>query len=931
MTDRLKLGAILLSCGAMCFPQRGFAQIVPDGTLPSPSRVETQGTIERITGGTAAGNNLFHSFDRFNVSTGTTAHFDNALTIENIITRVTGGQLSNIDGLIRANGTANLFLLNPNGIVFGPNARLDMGGSFLGSTADRFVFADGSTFSATDPNAAGVPLLSIGVPVGLQWNDANPGGILVQGSGHVLPNEDPTVIPIGDRNSGMGLRVAPGSTLALVGGDVTLDGGLLTAQQGRIELGSVGSGTVSINANGAALTLGYAEAGNFGTVRLQSRGAADVSGVGGGSVQVRGQTVSLADDSRILAETLGSEDSVGIAIDTEQLTITGDSFVSTSTYGDGKGGNIDVNARSIEAVGTSQLQDFLPRLFSLTIQNPAQVGSGLHANGFGAGDAGELRVKTDTLTLRQSAFISGLTGGTGRGGIVEIDATDAVQVLGSQIFVESLGKGNGGVLNLQGRTVTIDAGGGIYGSSLGSGHSGTVNVTASEWIDISGVTPDGKFPSSIASNTIGSGGGGFVFVSAPRITIREGAGITGGVIPQSTGQGATLIVRASDSLELSGTTPRGDVLTRIDSQNQGFGLAGDIEITAGRLILREGATISTSTLGSGAAGRLTVRANRIEISGTSPDGKFPSTLSSDADFDAIPPSPLFPPSGANVLGAAGDLTVIADTLIVRDRGRLAVSSAGEGESAGNLSIQAGSILLDDRATITAEPATGTGGNILISANDVQLRNQSGITTNASGEARGGNIAIVSQTVVALENSDITANAQTGFGGRVNIQADGIFGTRFRDSLTPQSDITATSKLGTEFSGVVTLQTPEVEPGVGLVQLPESPIDSSQQVVSGCANASNNQFVVTGRGGLPDDPTNPIAPTTVWQDWQDVSQVPPMRNPGASGSLASPLVEATGWSVNETGQVQLVARVPSVGSAGAWDERSSCEDRHAREK
>jgi filamentous hemagglutinin family protein len=335
-----KLGAMLFGLGAICFPQNCLAQIVPDTTLPDRSLVESQGAIDRITGGTEAGSNLFHSFDRFNLPKGTTAYFDNAPSVENIITRVTGGQLSHIDGLIRANGTANLFLLNPNGIVFGPNARLDIGGSFLGSTADSVVFADGSTFSATNPNGAGTgALLSINVPLGLQWNDANTGSILVQGSGHVLPDADPKVVPIDDRNSGLGLRVRPGATLALVGGDVTLDGGLLTAQQGRIELGSVGVGTVSLNADATGWRLGYADAGNFGTVRLQSRAAADVSGVGGGSLQVRGQTVSLADDSRMLAETLGIEDGVASAIDTDRLTITGDSFVSTSTYSDGNGGN----------------------------------------------------------------------------------------------------------------------------------------------------------------------------------------------------------------------------------------------------------------------------------------------------------------------------------------------------------------------------------------------------------------------------------------------------------------------------------------------------------------------------------------------------------------------------------------------------------------
>ena len=159
---------------------RAIAQVRPDNTLGTESsQVTSTGSgAFQINGGATRGTNLFHSFSQFSVPNNVVAAFNNALSIQNIISRVTGGSVSNIEGLIRANGAANLFLINPNGIIFGPNARLNIGGSFVGSTANNLKFADGTNFSATAHSTT--PLLTISVPIGLQFG-ANPGRIMVQG------------------------------------------------------------------------------------------------------------------------------------------------------------------------------------------------------------------------------------------------------------------------------------------------------------------------------------------------------------------------------------------------------------------------------------------------------------------------------------------------------------------------------------------------------------------------------------------------------------------------------------------------------------------------------------------------------------------------------------------------------------------------------
>ena len=276
-----------------------YAQVIKDATLPTRvnSTDNLNFTIDSVNNKNRVGNNLFHSFKEFSIPTGGSAVFNNPTDVVNIINRVTGGSISNIDGLIKANGNANLFLINPAGIVFGKNARLDIGGSFFGSTAESIKFADGE-FSAIDTTTE--PLLSINVPLGLQMG-SNSAAIEVQGEGYISTSNDINPFSPFIVTNFEGLRVKPENTLALIGSEVSLNGGILAADSGRVELGAVKSGLVNINSTTQGWNLDYNDVQNFSVIKLNSKALVDASD----SIQLQGGNIFIRDGSKVFIQNRG--------------------------------------------------------------------------------------------------------------------------------------------------------------------------------------------------------------------------------------------------------------------------------------------------------------------------------------------------------------------------------------------------------------------------------------------------------------------------------------------------------------------------------------------------------------------------------------------------------------------------------------------------
>ncbi|MBW4509561.1 MAG: filamentous hemagglutinin N-terminal domain-containing protein [Scytonematopsis contorta HA4267-MV1] len=799
------LSSIAVSNLIYAYTYPTIAQITPDTTLPINTTIRVDNNTSIIEAGTRVQGNLFHSLREFSVINSREAFFNNPLNIRNIITRVTGQSPSDINGRIRANGSANLFLINPNGIIFGKNAQLNIGGSFIGSTANAIGFGNNGTFSATNPEAP-TALLTIN-PSTFLFNQINQIGIAkIESNSIASAGRNPS-----NAFDIKGLRVVDGKSLLLVGGDININNGGLYAFGGRVELGSVAEiGTIDLNIDSDNYSLNFPSGVNRGDISFSNASKVNVRAGNGGSIAIHARNLQMTNRSQILAgieKGLGSEKSVG--------------------------GNIDINTTG-----------------KINLQQASEILNNMQE--FALGKGGDVNIKTDTLRLTEGSRISAITYGAGQGGNLIVNATSSVELIGNRVdnweffsglFAEqvtqgSAGKGNAGNITINTPLLRVLDGAYVSASTFGAGRAGDLNIdTGNGRIEIIGVANSAPAvsASSITAQTYqtATGNAGHLTINTGELIAQDGGQVRGATF--GAGQGGNLTINATSSVKLIRTNPidgfvnTGLYVTQSRNGPAGTGDAGNLSVNTPLLQILDLAAISAGSRGPGRGGNINITTDQLLVRNSQIRARSLWT------------------------GTGGNITINAKNSInLEDNALITTNTRSNGANQATINITSADLILRRSSNITT--------NANVSA-DLVLRRGNDINTNVNASnVIGGNININTGNLALLENSNITANSTDARGGKINIQTQGLFNTQ---------DSAITARGATQaLSGTVNINS-TLNPNSLLKEIPINLVDPSRQIVSSCVPGTaqnSNSFIVTGRGGIPANSTEVLQDTSTIAAW-----------------------------------------------------------------
>lgn len=903
--------SLVLAQGTSVVPTTGAGDL---GTTVTP-----HGQTFQITGGTRPGNgtNLFHSFDQFNVGGGDTAQFLNttpSLPTSNILSRVTGDNPSSIFGTIQTTGfgDANLFLMNPSGIVFGPNATLKVGGSVNFTTADylRLKETTGSSAGLFYANPSAASLLS-NSPVAAFGFLGNPASIILQESI---------------------LGVPPGKSISLVGGNITIQSSMLgnssdsppSAPGNQVLIASVASpGEILAGTLDRALNTNSQAFVGLGTVQISHKSTIDTRGESGGKVLIRAGQL-IVDDS-----TIGSNTG-DVHLDANSILVKSGARLITFTTAPENAGNITLTAsRNIEMDSSASIQSLsqgaLGNAGNVTLRttqgnihftNGASITSQT-SNGSGSSGSIEVDAQHGDIRLENSTIFTSAGGGTGTIKGIRISANNLELLKGARIDGDNFSKQVAGNIDVQIRGLLKLAGGSeIETTTVGTAPAADLIIRARDIL----ITDGG----SLSINTEGPGNAGNIKINADSLTVASGGRIQAST--SGTGAGGSIAIKTTSDITVTGLSAndqdRSGIFAKTQSSGGGNnsgsggggdssgggsgdgsgggaskpGKAGDITIEAKNLLLNGGAQIDSSTTSGGPGGNISIKTTEnITIAGSS------TRLTSDATRGD---------------GKGGSLTLVAKNITVGDNASMTAATGGKGD-AGNISLTAiDQLLLQSAGKVTTSTSgSGKGGTITIQANQVLLEGQ-GTRISADTLPPFADMTItinilhthVGDLIVRLDSPTGTRVALLS---RVGGNGQNFVGTQFNDQAP-----TPTASGSAPFTGTFTPREPlgqlnnELVAGNWTLNVQDQTTGNVGSLESWTLQIGDQTF--RSSGGPINIPDNGGKSSTITVSNPTVPTVPGVgESPGIGGNIALTAVQA----VSIRDGASITASSTGTGAAG----------------
>jgi filamentous hemagglutinin family protein len=710
----------------------GKGQIVQPGT--DSNGLAADYLITPDLGQAIGDETLLHSFLDFGLATEEVATFTGAESLRHIVARVTGDTISDIRGTIRSTAVnADLYMINPNGFVFGEGAALDVRGSFNVTTADYLRWGE-QRFEA---RAGGlVPTLAFAEPTAFGFVNPAPAALRFENVG---------------TRPGTQLAVDPNETFSLVGGDISAAFSGLQASAGEMRVISVASeGEIVAGAPVGALDAALGEFDRLGTIVLGDFGMLDVSGERGGRVVVRGESLQVGGfSSAIRAHTHGTGDGLGIDVGVDHLLISG--------------------SRS-RITANSALSPF----FDTDLNE--------------LGDAGSIKISVDTLEIRRGGRVESSTSGAGMGGLIEIDANDSVEISddtgaagvhqGIFSFAYATATGKSGSIFVESPQLRLSNSGEIVAETHGLAAAGVINI------DVGTLTLESG--GRLSGAKTGSGTGTNIFVDADQSVLIEGRGAT----PVCGGDFCTSGILTASGPEAS-VEPGGDIsivtpilLMRdagsVFTDSQGDATGGAINIVVDTLVMEGGARLSAQKLGTAASGNITVTATEsITIGGVDSITQCGGAPCASGIYASASESASGEPAGAIVIQET-------PVLVLHDGGQISAGTAGAAD-AGSVSIDVDALLMSGGAVIETKTAgSGAGGIVTVDATNLISIADSAVITGATAGGAAGDIDLHSQAILLRDAVVSSENILAGDGGTISIRAGQLIDAR-RSTISTRVD------------------------------------------------------------------------------------------------------------------------------------------------